>query len=93
MSGFTLAADPATEDRRRKWAVFFAHTILSQDLSAADRIAILAMLLGREVGMLPLEQVAPACCAVGAEVGGAVDGTLVRRPDYTLYAMPPAGCA
>lgn len=92
-AGFTLAADAATEDRRLKWAVFYAHAMLSQDLSSADRIAILCTLLGREIGMLPVVQVAVAASAVGATVAGAIDGTVARRPEFALYAATPAGCA
>ncbi len=90
---FDLSATPAQRQRRTRWMMHLIRVLLPQDLTAEDRIAILAVLLGREVAQYPREQWLGISAEIGNAIGAACDGAADARATGGLALMVPAGRA
>lgn len=86
-----LGASAGGADRRTAWMIWLSKHLLRQDLTAEDRVAILATMLGREISTFPKERWGDLCGLVGDMMGAACCGAAQARAAATLALATPAG--
>lgn len=80
----------AQSRRRLAWACEVTNMLRARGVQPEDRLRILALVLGHEIGQAPAGQVAATVHWCGALLGASVCGSQHARQDQ-LAAMPPQG--